>query len=91
MSTKKNREKNNNYDCIIPVSGGKDSTFQTWLIKKYNLNPLLVTYNHTFNTPLGLRNLSNLVEKLDCHLLRFTSSPKSAIKIAKYMLKKLEM
>ena len=72
------------------MSGGKDSTFQTWLIKKkYNLNPLLVTYNHTFNTPLGLRNLSNLVEKLDCHLLRFTSSPKSAIKIAKYMLKKV--
>jgi N-acetyl sugar amidotransferase len=87
---KKQRKKNNNYDCIIPVSGGKDSTFQTWLIKKkYNLNPLLVTYNHTFNTPLGLRNLSNLVEKLDCHLLRFTSSPKSAIKIAKYMLKKV--
>ena len=86
----KQRKKNNNYDCIIPVSGGKDSTFQTWLIKeKYKLNPLLVTYNHTFNTPLGLRNLANLIQKLDCHLLRFTSAPQSAIKIAKYMLKKV--
>ena len=78
----KQRKKKNNYDCIIPVSGGKDSTYQTWLIKKkYNLNPLLVTYNHTFNTPLGLRNLSNLIEKLDCHLLRFTSSESEKIAI----------
>ena len=32
-----------NYDCIIPVSGGKDSTFQTYFIKKVcGLNPLAV-------------------------------------------------
>ena len=34
----------NNYDCIIPVSGGKDSTFQAYYIKSLGLNPLLVTY-----------------------------------------------
>ena len=35
-----------NYDCIIPVSGGKDSYFQIHTIKNvYGLNPLLVTYN----------------------------------------------
>ena len=39
MSTKK-QKKNNNYDCIIPVSGGKDSTFQTWLIKKNIISTL---------------------------------------------------
>ena len=86
----KQRKKNNPYDCIVPVSGGKDSTFQTWLIKeKYKLNPLLVTYNHTFNTPLGIRNLTNLIERLNCHLLRFTTAPNTALKLAKYMLKKV--
>jgi len=84
------RAKGNPFDCVIPVSGGKDSTYQTWVIKnEFGLNPLLVSYNHTFNTPLGIRNLTNLVDKLDCNLVRFTTAPGSAIRIAKYMLKKV--
>lgn len=84
------RAKNNPYDCIIPVSGGKDSHFQTWLIRKeFGLNPLLVTYNHTFNTPLGTRNLTNLVEKLDCNHVRFSTAPGAALRIAKYMLERV--
>ena len=84
------REKGNPFDCIVPVSGGKDSTYQTWLIKeKYGLNPLLVSYNHTFNTPLGLRNLTNLIERMDCNLVRFTTAPGSARRLAKYMLQKV--
>lgn len=84
------REKGNPYDCIVPVSGGKDSTYQVWLVKeKYGLNPLLVSYNHTFNTPLGIRNLTNLITKLDCNLVRFTTAPGSAKRIAKYMLEKV--
>ena len=84
------RRKGNPFDCIIPVSGGKDSHFQVYTVKeKYGLNPLLVSYNHTFNTPLGIRNLTNLIEKLDCNLVRFTTAPGSAKRIAKYMLKKV--
>lgn len=84
------RAKGNPFDCVIPVSGGKDSTYQTWVIKEeFGLNPLLVSYNHTFNTPLGIRNLANLIEKLDCNLVRFTTAPGSAVRIAKYMLKKV--
>ena len=78
------------YDCIIPVSGGKDSTFQTYyMMKNFNLNPLLVSFNHTFNTKLGLRNLENLLDKSNCDLIRFTTNRKSTKKIAKYMLEKL--
>ena len=42
----KYRSKNqSNYDCIIPVSGGKDSYYQTYMIKEvYKLNPLLGSY-----------------------------------------------
>ncbi|MGE4552953.1 MAG: N-acetyl sugar amidotransferase [Desulfovibrionaceae bacterium] len=82
------REKGNPFDCIIPVSGGKDSTYQTWLVKeKYGLNPLCVCYNHTFNTALGLRNLENLIQRLDVNLVRFTTAPGSAVRMAKHMLK----
>lgn len=86
----KQREKGNPYDCIIPVSGGKDSHFQTWLLRKrYGMNPLLVCYNHTFNTSLGLRNLSNMIEKLDCNMVRYTTAPGSAKRLARYMLQKV--
>ena len=86
----KQREKGNPYDCIIPVSGGKDSTYQVWLMRKeFDMNPLLVSYNHTFNTPLGVRNLTNLVEKMDCNLVRFTTAPGAARRLSKYMLQKV--
>lgn len=86
----KQSKKGNPYDCIIPVSGGKDSTFQTWFMKtQLNVNPLLVTYNHTYNTPLGLRNLTNLIEKMDCNLLRFTTAPGAAKRLSRYMLEKV--
>ena len=59
------RKRGLSHECIVPVSGGKDSHFQVWLLKeKYGLNPLLVKFNHTFNAPSGLRNLRNLVRPL---------------------------
>ncbi len=83
------RSNNNPYDCIIPISGGKDSHYQTYFIKNIlGMNPLLVTYNHGFNTKRGLRNLNNNVKQFGCDLLRFTSNPSSVRKISKYMLKK---
>jgi len=81
------RENHRVYDCIIPVSGGKDSHYQTYLMKEvYGMNPLLVTYNHIFNTKLGMRNLTNLVKQFNCDLIRFTSNPQSVRKISRYML-----
>jgi len=81
------KERGNHHDCIIPISGGKDSHYQVWLLKeKYNMNPLLVTYNHTFNSPAGERNLANLVAKSGCDHIRFTAGPESVRKIARYML-----
>jgi N-acetyl sugar amidotransferase len=78
------------YDCIIPVSGGKDSHFQAHIVKvQYGLNPLLVTYNHGFNTPLGLRNLRNLVARFDCDLIRFTANLGAVRRIARHMVRKV--
>ena len=86
----KAKEKQSPYDCIIPVSGGKDSTYQVYLLKEvYKLNPLLVTFNHSFNTKIGLRNLNNLLNQSNCDLIRFTANRNSVKKITKFMLKKL--
>jgi N-acetyl sugar amidotransferase len=80
----------NPYDCIIPVSGGKDSHYQAYLMKvKYGMNPLFVTYNHLYNTKVGLRNLENMFRKFSCDLIRFSSNPDSARRISRYMLEKI--
>jgi len=63
---KKNPKKKNQYfDCIIGVSGGKDSTRQAlWVRDKLGLNPLCVCFSYPPEqvTELGVDNLSNLIE-----------------------------
>ncbi|MBI1812286.1 N-acetyl sugar amidotransferase, partial [Candidatus Peregrinibacteria bacterium] len=55
------KQDGSNYDCIIPVSGGKDSHFQAWYIKeKMGMNPLLVTYYTHNYTEAGEHNLRNI-------------------------------
>jgi len=49
------------YDCLIPVSGGKDSTWQVVTCLKYGLNPLAVTWKTPARTAIGALNLANLV------------------------------
>ena len=52
-----------NYDCLIPVSGGKDSYFQAHVItQELGLRPLLVTYDGNNWTPAGYRNMRNMRE-----------------------------
>lgn len=49
------------YDCIVPVSGGKDSTYQAYFMKMVcGLNPLCVCFETTDVTELGQKNLDNL-------------------------------
>ena len=63
------------YDCVIPVSGGKDSYYQIHLVKKvYNLNPLLVTYHANNYTPTGMENLLNMREAFGVDHVFFTPS-----------------
>jgi N-acetyl sugar amidotransferase len=49
------------YDCLVPVSGGKDSTWQVLACLEHGLNPLAVTWKTPGRTDLGQRNLDNLV------------------------------
>jgi len=56
-----------NYDIVIPVSGGKDSYFQTYIaVEKLGLKPLLVTYHGNNYLPEGEYNLYRMREVFDC-------------------------
>jgi N-acetyl sugar amidotransferase len=49
------------YDCLIPVSGGKDSTYQAYFMKEVcGLNPLCVCFETTAMTEVGQKNLDNI-------------------------------
>lgn len=64
-----------NYDCIIPVSGGKDSYYQTHVIvKELGLKPLLVTYHGNNYLPVGERNLLRMREVFDVDHVIFKPS-----------------
>lgn len=76
------------YDCIVPVTGANDSHFILHLVKeRLGLNPLLVTYNKYFNTPLGIRNLSNLRIKFNCDILIQNVNPHAVKRITRTTLR----
>jgi len=63
----------NNYDCILPVSGGKDSTFQMHvLVKVYKMKPLAVTFNHNWYSETGWYNLQNSLKEFNLDHIMFT-------------------
>lgn len=53
-------KKGNRWDCIVPVSGGKDSTYQVLQMLEMGLNPLCVTATTCDFSDIGRRNLENL-------------------------------
>lgn len=74
----------NAYNCVIGVSGGKDSTFQAlYARERLGLRPLLVSSEPNFNTPLGKANLENLKSLgFDCISLR--ANPRLMKKLVKH-------
>ena len=67
-----------NYDCIIPVSGGKDSYYQAHqIVEEFKLKPLLVTYDGNNYLPEGIYNRDKMRENFDADHLIFGPSVKS--------------
>ncbi len=63
----------NDYDCIVPFSGGKDSTFTLlYLMKEYKLKPLVLQFNHGFMRPNLLANNERTFRKLGVDVITFT-------------------
>jgi N-acetyl sugar amidotransferase len=63
----------NQYDCIIPFSGGKDSTFTLYyLMKEFKVKPLVVRFNHGFYRQNTIENTDRTLKKLGADFLEFT-------------------
>ncbi|MEG3618565.1 N-acetyl sugar amidotransferase [Magnetovibrio sp. PR-2] len=76
-----------NYDCIVPVSGARDSYFIVHTVKNlFGMRPLLVSYNRQYNTELGIRNLAYLRTKFDCDYLESTASPEMVKRVVRETL-----
>ncbi len=59
------RSNNGNHDCIVPFSGGRDSTFTLHMVKKVlRLNPIAFTYDWGMVTDLARRNIARVCGKL---------------------------
>ena len=59
------------YDCIIGVSGGVDSSWTLVQAVKFGLRPLAVHMDNGWNSELATNNISNLIEKLDVDLYTY--------------------
>ena len=63
-----------NYDCIVPVSGGKDSTYQVIRLLELDLNPLCVTATTDSLSDIGRRNIEN-IKRLGVDYLEMSTNP----------------
>lgn len=79
----RHRSTDGSYDCIIPVSGGKDSHYQTYMMKEeLDMNPLLVAVSDPFSkTEAGKHNIYNNSEAFDCDLITVDLSPATVKKM----------
>lgn len=74
------KKKKGPYDCLIPVSGGKDSTWQTIKCLELGLKPLALTWKTPFRSKIGSQNLKNLID-LGVDHIDWTVNPKLEKKI----------
>ncbi|TXI91381.1 MAG: N-acetyl sugar amidotransferase [Burkholderiaceae bacterium] len=75
------------YDCVLPISGGKDSFFQAHvLVKVYGLKPLAVTFNQNWVSETGFYNLQRCLEVFDLDHMQFTPARTLVNRLAKKSL-----
>ncbi|MEW6428698.1 MAG: N-acetyl sugar amidotransferase [Thermodesulfobacteriota bacterium] len=74
-----------NYDCVIPVSGGKDSHYQVIKMLEMGMNPLCVTSTTCSLSAVGRRNIDNL-KKLGVDYIEVTSNRLVRRKVNRFAL-----
>ncbi len=76
------------HDCIVPVTGARDSYFILHVVKNIlGMTPLLVNYNHHYNTKMGIRNLAYLRTLMGADFIQSTVSPQRVKEITRETLK----
>jgi len=61
------------YDCVLGVSGGRDSSYTLWLLKQQGLRPLAVHFNDGFGNPVAGKNMTRAAQALKVDLRTITS------------------
>lgn len=70
------------YDCIVPFSGGKDSTWTLYyLVKEYGIKPLVVRFDHGFLRPNLEENTKRTIRNLGVDIMTFTPNWKVVQKL----------
>ncbi len=65
---------NKKFDCVVGISGGRDSSYTLWYVKKIlGLNPIAVHFNDGFGNPLAGENMVNACRILGVELRTITS------------------
>lgn len=87
LCSKYRRNNPGEYDCIIAVSGGKDSHYQVHVMKELmGMNPLLITVEDVFTmTEAGKHNVQNISEAFGCNMISFKPNRRAAKVISRYM------
>tara|TARA_B100002019_G_scaffold71132_1_gene61299 strand:- start:365 stop:1453 length:1089 start_codon:yes stop_codon:yes gene_type:complete len=67
----KNAGKNKDFDCIVGVSGGVDSTYLAYIAKKLGLRPLAVHFDNGWNSELAIKNIEKVLKKLKIELYTY--------------------
>lgn len=80
----------NGYECIVPVSGGKDSVFQVYMMSQvYKLKTLAIVVVPHLQTTEGILNLNSMVNNLNVDLLKISVRPSTLQNIRKIALLKI--
>jgi hypothetical protein len=67
------RSSKSEYDVLVPLSGGRDSSYVAWALKvKHKLRVLCVNYSNPFSSAQAVKNVDRLVERLGVDCIRFT-------------------
>ncbi|MFC1576151.1 N-acetyl sugar amidotransferase [Candidatus Omnitrophota bacterium] len=69
----KAKGKNSKYDCVVGISGGRDSTYTLYLMKELGLRPLAVHFNDGFGNPVAGENMRKVTSKLKIDMRTVTS------------------
>ena len=77
-----------NYDCIVPVSGGKDSHFQVLTMLELGMNPLCITSTTDSLSDIGRRNIESL-KRRGVDYIEVTTNPVVRRRINRLALKKI--
>ena len=79
-----------NFDCVVPVSGARDSYFIVHtLVKRYGLKPLLVSYNRHHNSERGIRNLAYLRSIFDGDYMQQVVAPQTIKRITRETIRRV--